>query len=137
MSLDLAVEPFQIKLAEEVLVDLKRRLTEVHWPDEVVDAGWDYGTPLGYLKELCEYWPEGFDWREQERRLNAFEHYKASIDGLTIHFVHARADQPDAIPLIATHGWPSTLFELLELIPRLTKTTGDGPVSGSPFCAQA
>jgi len=119
------VKPFKVAVAEAVLDDLRRRLAATRWTDEVVDAGWEYGTSLTYLKELCAYWLEEFDWRAQEEKLNAFDHFVGSIGDQQIHFVHARSGRSDALPLIATHGWPSTFFELLKLVPRLTAGLSD------------
>jgi pimeloyl-ACP methyl ester carboxylesterase len=121
------VEPFRVDIDEEVLDDLRRRLASTRWPDEVAAAGWDYGTSLDYLKELCAYWLEEFDWRAQEEKLNAFDQFRGRIGDQWIHFVHVRSGRSGALPLIATHGWPSTFFELLKLVPRLTA----GP-SGEP-----
>jgi len=115
------VQPFRIAVGEETLDDLRRRLKLTRWTDEVAGAGWDYGTSLGYLKELCAYWLEEFDWRAQEAKLNAFEHFVGRIGEQRIHFVLARSAHGDALPLIATHGWPSTFFEMLKLVPRLTE----------------
>lgn len=119
-------QPFTIEISDEDIADLKRRLRETRWPDEVAGAEWDYGTPLSYLKELCKYWLDEFDWRAKEKELNQLDHYRANVDGLTVHYVWARAQTPNALPLIATHGWPSTFFELLKLIPLLTEPDADG-----------
>ena len=124
----LDLQPFEIAIPDEQLDDLQRRLESARWPDEVESAGWDYGTPTGYLEELCGYWREQFDWRAAEHRLNELDHYTTSIDDQLVHFVYGKAERDDAIPLIATHGWPSTFFELLKLIPRLTAASDDGPV---------
>ncbi len=124
----LDLQPFEIAIPDEQLDDLQRRLESARWPDEVAFAGWDYGTPIGYLEELCRYWREQFDWRAAERRLNELDHYTTTIDDQLVHFVYAKAQRDDAIPLIATHGWPSTFFELLKLIPRLTAPSDAGPV---------
>lgn len=124
----LDLQPFEIAIPGEQLDDLQRRLESARWPDEVESPDWDYGTPVAYLKELCRYWREQFDWRAAERRLNELDHYTTTIDDQLVHFVYAKAERDDAIPLIATHGWPSTFFELLKLIPRLTAASDDGPV---------
>ncbi len=113
-------QPFTVSVADEMLNDLRDRLGRTRWPDELPGAGWDYGTNLAYLRELVAYWQNGFDWRAQERRLNAFPQYRAEVDGLGIHFVHAKGGGKRSLPLILTHGWPSTYFELLKLVPLLT-----------------
>jgi pimeloyl-ACP methyl ester carboxylesterase len=117
------VAPYLVEIAE-VVGDLNERLDRTRWPDEVDEAGWDYGTNVDYLRDLCAYWREGFDWPAQERALNELPHFRTEIDGLGIHFVHVLGKGERSFPLIATHGWPSTFFELLKLIPLLTE--GDG-----------
>lgn len=110
------VEAYRIEVAEEVLQDLDRRLHTIRWPDAVDDAGWDYGTDLDYARALCDYWRDDFDWREQERALNALPQFRAEIDGLGIHFVHQRGQGPRPMPLVLTHGWPSSFYEMVEII---------------------
>ena len=107
------VTPYTVAVDEEVLEDLRHRLARTRWPDEVEGAGWDYGTNLGYMRELVEYWRTRFDWRAQERALNAFPHFRAVVDGNGVHFVHARGRGPAPMPLVITHGWPSSISEML------------------------
>lgn len=114
-----SVKPFNINVPEATLQDLRQRLARTRWPDEIPDSDWDYGSNLAYVKELVEYWRTRFDWRKQERALNAFAHYRADVDGLGIHFIHERGRGPNPIPLIITHGWPSTFFEMHKIIPML------------------
>jgi pimeloyl-ACP methyl ester carboxylesterase len=124
------VAPFSIRLDDEVLSDLRSRIRATRWPDAAPGDAWSQGTDLAYLKDLLGYWADGFDWREQERRLNTFHHFHADIDGVRVHFVHERAPRSQGIPLILTHGWPSTFAEFLPLVPLLTdpKEHGiDGP----------
>jgi pimeloyl-ACP methyl ester carboxylesterase len=118
--------PFTIDIPQAVLDDLAERLARIRWPDEVEDAGWDYGTNRAYLRTLVDYWRDGFDWRAQERALNAWHHYRAEVDGLGIHFIHERGKGPHPLPLILTHGWPSTFVELLKIIPLLTDPASHG-----------
>ena len=113
------IEPFEINVSDEVLADLKRRLEATRWPDEIPGTDWDYGSNLDYLKELVAYWQSDFDWRAQERLINSFSHFKADVDGLGIHFIHERGKGPDPMPLVITHGWPGSVFEMYELIPLL------------------
>ena len=129
----MSVESFEIKVPDEVLVDLKRRLARTRWPDEIPGAGWDYGFNLDYVKELVEYWPTRFDWRAQERALNALPQYKAEVDGLGIHFVHQRGTGPNPLPLIITHGWPKTAFEMVKLIPLLADPGSHGADPADSF----
>jgi microsomal epoxide hydrolase len=114
------IHPFEIEVPQETLDDLRDRLDRTRWADEVDGASWDYGTNLGYLQELCRYWQNDFDWREQEAKLNEFSHFKADVDGLGIHFVHERGKGPDPTPLLLTHGWPDSFYRFYKLIPRLT-----------------
>jgi pimeloyl-ACP methyl ester carboxylesterase len=116
----MSVQPFQIKVPQIVLQDLKERLARTRWPDEVESADWDYGTNLEYLKKLVEYWQNQFDWRTQEAKLNQFAQFRAEIDGLNIHFIHAKGKGPNPMPIIITHGWPGSFFEICKLIPLLT-----------------
>jgi hypothetical protein len=95
-------------------------------------APWDQGTDLAYLQGLIAYWTDTFDWRAQERRLNGFHHFRAELDGLRIHFVHERAVHGDGVPLILTHGWPSSFAELLPLVPLLTDPRAHG-IDGPGF----
>ena len=118
--------PFTIHVPQAVLADLKDRLARTRWPDEVEDAGWDYGTNLSYLKALVDYWQHDFDWRSQEEKLNQFAHYRAHIDGLRIHFIHERGRGPKPLPILLTHGWPGSFFEMFKLIPLLTDPAGHG-----------
>lgn len=113
------VEPFTIAVADEVLSDLRTRLLDTRWPEAAPGPPWEQGTDLAYLHELVAYWIDGFDWRARERELNALHHFHATVDGIRIHFVHERAASGDGIPLILTHGWPSSFLELLALVPLL------------------
>jgi pimeloyl-ACP methyl ester carboxylesterase len=116
----LHVDPFSIRVPEEVLSDLRLRIRKTRWPDEVPGGPWKQGTGLDYLRQLLAYWADEFDWRSQERQLNVFDQFRAELDGVRIHFVHMRARRRRGIPLILTHGWPSTFVEMLTLVPFLT-----------------
>ena len=113
------VRPFTIAVENSVLDDLRQRLADTRWPDEIPNTGWDYGSNLTYIKELVDYWRTDFDWRAQEAKLNAFNHFKSEVDGLDIHFIHEKGKGPNPIPLIITHGWPSCFFEMTKIIPLL------------------
>ncbi|HLQ34740.1 MAG TPA: epoxide hydrolase [Chloroflexota bacterium] len=112
--------PFTARVADDVLADLRERLARVRWPDEIADAGWQYGTDLTYLKELVGYWRDGFDWRAQEARLNAFRHFTVPLHGIDVHFIHQPGVGPDPLPLLLLHGWPGSVWEFHKLIPLLT-----------------
>ena len=125
----MAVQPYKVHVPDSVLQDLKDRLARTRWPDEIPGSGWDYGSNLDYIKELVEYWRTEFDWRAQEERINRFSHFTTDVEGLNIHFIHERGKGPDPIPLIITHGWPSTFFEILKVVEPLTDPENHG---GSP-----
>jgi pimeloyl-ACP methyl ester carboxylesterase len=120
------IKPFTVSLRPAVLDDLRERLENTRWPDEVSGAGWDYGTNLGFMRSLIDYWHEDFDWPAQERALNAFPHFLAEIDGHDIHFIHQRGRGPKPMPIILTHGWPSSCVEMLKLIPLLADPGAHG-----------
>jgi microsomal epoxide hydrolase len=120
------VTPFTIQVPEPVLADLKQRLARTRFPDEIPGAGWDYGTDLTYLKSLVTYWANTFDWREQERRLNQLPQFTTTIDGLAIHFVHQRSKNPNALPLVITHGWPGSFIEFTKIIGPLSDPVSHG-----------
>ena len=121
-----ATEPFEIHVDDAVLDDLRARLDATRWPDEVDGAGWTMGSNLAYMKELGAYWRDGYDWREQERRLNALPQFRAEIDGLGIHFVHIEGKGPDPFPLIVSHGWPGSFFEMYKIAGPLTDPAAHG-----------
>ncbi len=114
------LERFEIRVDDTVLEDLRGRLAATRFPDQIEGTGWEYGTPIHYVRELVEYWREGYDWRAQEARLNQFDHFRTSIDGQSIHFIHARSSREDAFPLLLIHGWPGSIVEFLDVIPKLT-----------------
>ena len=115
------VKPFRIEIAQSELDDLRARLDRVRWPDELPGVGWSYGVPVGYLKELVEYWRHGYDWRVHERRLNSFPQFTTQIDGQNVHFLHVRSAKPGALPLIITHGWPGSVVEFDKVIEPLSQ----------------
>ena len=120
------MEPFKINVEESVLIDLKQRLANTRWPGEITDSSWQYGTNLAYVKELCDYWLNEFDWRAQEQRINSFSNFVASVSGLNVHFIYEKGKGPNSIPLIITHGWPSTFAEMVDIIPMLTDPASHG-----------
>ena len=126
-------EPFKVQIPDAALEDLRERLARTRWPDEITDSGWEYGSNLAYVKELVEYWRTQFDWRCQEQAINAFAHFRATLDGLGIHFIHERGKGPNPLPIIITHGWPSSFFEWLKMIPRLTDPASHGGAREDSF----
>ena len=121
-----AIEPFTIDVPDSVLADLRERLARARMPDEPEGVGWQLGMNQAYLRQLVDYWRDEFDWRAQERRLNRLEQFKTTIDGLDIHFVHRRSAEPDAFPLILSHGWPGTFAEFDKVIEPLTDPVAHG-----------
>jgi hypothetical protein len=107
------IKPFRIFVSNEVLADLKSRLQRTRWPEAELVDDWSQGTPLKWIKEVCQYWAEGYDWRSREALLNRFAQFTTEIDGLDMHFLHVRSPHPEAMPLIITHGWPGSVVEFL------------------------
>ena len=120
------IRPFRIDVPQSDLDDLRDRLARTRWPDELPDAGWSRGVPLGYLRELAEYWRTAYDWRRHEARLNEFPQFTTTIDGANVHFLHVRSPEPGALPLILTHGWPGSVVEFLDVIGPLSDPRAHG-----------
>jgi pimeloyl-ACP methyl ester carboxylesterase len=120
---DKAIRPFHINSPDEALVDLRRRVAATRWPDRETVNDWSQGVQLAKIQELVRYWGTDYDWRQAEAKLNALPQFVTTIDGLDIHFMHVRSRHPNALPLIMTHGWPGSVFELLKVI---------GPLTGPP-----
>jgi microsomal epoxide hydrolase len=123
----------RIEIPQADLDDLKRRIANTRWPDEIPGLGWDRGVPLEYLKELADYWRSEYDWRAAEARLNEFPNFVTEIDGTDVHFMHIRSAEPGALPLIMTHGWPGTVAEFLEVIEPLTDPVRHGGAPADAF----
>ena len=120
------MRPFKIDIPQSQLDDLKQRLAATRWPDEMPGVGWSRGAPLAYVKELAEYWRTSYDWRAAERYLNKFPQFITEIDGAQVHFLHVRSPEPNAMPLILTHGWPGSFVEFLDVIGPLTDPAAHG-----------
>ena len=120
------VQPFRAEIPQADLEALQQRLALTTWPDELPGVDWSYGVPLDYVRELVDYWRTGYDWRAQEARLNAHPQFTTTLDGQRVHFLHVRSPEPDALPLIATHGWPMSVFEYLDLVGPLTDPRAHG-----------
>jgi pimeloyl-ACP methyl ester carboxylesterase len=120
------VTSFHIDAAEADLADLRDRLQRTRWPEKATDDGWAQGVPLGYLRELCRYWADEYDWPARQRRLNALPQFRTVVDGLGIHFIHARSPRTDALPLVMTHGWPGSVAEFAKVIGPLTDPAAHG-----------
>lgn len=113
-------EPFTLHVPDEAIADLRRRLAATRFPDQAPGEPWAYGSDLGYMRDLVRYWAESFDWRAQEARLNALPQYKVPLDDIDLHFIHVEGKGPRPRPLLLSHGWPGSVLEFLEIIPRLT-----------------
>lgn len=120
------IRPFRIDIPQADLDDLRDRLSRTRWPEMLEGVGWSYGAPLDYVKELAEYWRTKYDWRKQEARLNEWPQFTTTIDGENVHFLHVRSPEPDAIPLLVTHGWPGSVAEFMRIIGPLTDPKAHG-----------
>lgn len=120
------VTDFKIEVSQDILDDLQERLQRTRWTDEPANAGWTYGTNPVYLKELVGYWQNEYDWRRHERELNKFPHYKATVDGIGIHFIYVKGKGPNPKPLVLTHGWPDSFYRFYKVIPMLTDPASYG-----------
>jgi epoxide hydrolase len=120
------IEAFRIAASEQALDDLKRRLRATRWPEREAVGDWSQGTPLAYVQEVCAYWAEKYDWRRREELLNRWPQFKTKIDGLGIHFVHARSPHANALPLVLTHGWPGSIVEFQKVLGPLTDPPAHG-----------
>jgi pimeloyl-ACP methyl ester carboxylesterase len=128
-----AIRPFRIDVPEAVLDDLHARLHHTRWPDPEPVDDWTQGVPLAYVREVAEYWADGYDWRSRERALNRFDQFVTEIDGLDIHFVHQRSPHQGAIPLLITHGWPGSIVEFHKVIEPLTDPVAFGGDAADAF----
>src|ERR1043165_4317025 len=120
------VRPFLLDVPEETLADLKTRLARTRWSDGMRDDGWRYGVNQDYLRSLAAYWASDFDWRAQERAINSLPQFRAELDGVNVHFVHARGRGDRPLPLILTHGYPDSFARFLKVIPLLTDPAAFG-----------
>ena len=127
------IRPFEVAVDSETIDDLRTRLERTRWPDQLPDAGWAYGTELEYLRDLCAYWREAFDWAAFEDRLNEFDQYVTTIDGQRLHFYHVRSPEPDATPLVLSHGWPGSVAEFLDVLGPLTDPAAHGGDPANAF----
>ena len=120
------LRPFELEIPQAELDDLRERLARTRWPNELPGGAWSRGVPLGYLRELAEHWRTRYDWREHEARLNEYPQFTTTIDGANVHLLHIRSAEPDALPLIMTHGWPGSIVEFLDVIEPLTDPRSHG-----------
>jgi pimeloyl-ACP methyl ester carboxylesterase len=127
------IRPFQVKIPDEQLADLRRRIVAARWPSRELVDDRSQGIQLATLQALADYWTTHYDWRKAEDRLNALPQFKTEIDGLDVHFIHVTSEHENALPLIMTHGWPGSVIELLETVGPLTDPTAHGGSAGDAF----
>jgi pimeloyl-ACP methyl ester carboxylesterase len=127
------IRPFRIEVPQAALDDLRERLARTRFPDEIPGVGWSRGVPLDYLRNVAHYWADGFDWRWQEAKLNDLPQFTTEIGGQKIHFLHVRSPEPDALPLIVCHGYPSSVVEFLDIVGPLTDPVSHGGDANDAF----
>ncbi len=127
------IERFSISVSDDELMDLRRRLQRTRWPADATGEPWSMGTDRAYLQQLVAYWRDEYDWRAQEAALNRFDQYTTMIDGYTIHFIHQRSSNPSAVPLIMTHGYPGTFWEMLPSVEALVDPDAHGGAAADSF----
>jgi epoxide hydrolase len=127
------IEPFELAVPDAELDELRERLRRTRWPEAETVDDWSQGIPLAYVQELCAHWADHYDWRATEARLNAIGQFRATLDGLGIHFLHARSPHPDAFPLVITHGWPGSVAEFLDVIGPLVDPPAHGGDAADAF----
>ncbi len=120
------IRPMTLHVEDQVLEDLSARLAATRWPDAIPEIGWDYGADLDFVRDLCSYWQESFDWRSQEAILNRWNHFETEIDGEKVHFIDAPSPEKDALPLVLTHGWPGSVYEFYKVIDPLRDPVAHG-----------
>src|SRR6266545_442086 len=135
------MRPFRVEIPQSSIDDLNQRIADTRWPSELPGIGWERGVPSAYLKDLADYWRTKYDWRAAEDRLNRLPQYIARIDGIDVHFLHVRSPEPDAVPLIISHGWPGAVTEFLDVAGPLTdpvrRRSPAGTPSGSRSCGRS
>ena len=127
------ISPFVISISDEQITDLKNRIANTRWPDAETTSGWNQGVPLAYVRELVQYWGEQYDQQRLANRLNAFDNFKTNLLGLNIHFMHIKSSNPNARPLLLTHGWPGSVVEFLKVIGPLTEPQEHGGTADDAF----
>jgi pimeloyl-ACP methyl ester carboxylesterase len=128
-----AIRPFRVSFPDHELADLRRRIVATRWPDKETVADASQGVRLSTMKKLAAYWAQDYDWRKAEAKLNALPQFTTNIDGVDIHFIHVRSKEPNALPVIITHGWPGSVLEQLKLVDRLTNPAAHGGTAADAF----
>jgi epoxide hydrolase len=127
------LQPFKIEIPQSTLDDLQSRLGNTRWPDQLPGTGWDYGVSVEYIKKLVDYWRNQYDWRKWEALINQYPQFVTEIDGQKIHFLHVVSPEPNATPLILTHGWPGSVVEYLDVIEPLVNPRAHGGNASDAF----
>jgi pimeloyl-ACP methyl ester carboxylesterase len=127
------IRPFKVHIPNDALKDLRKRVLETRWPDKETVADQSQGANLSILQALAEYWGKSYDWRKAEKKLNAFPQFITTIDDVDIHFIHVRSKEPNAMPIIISHGWPGSVIELLKIIDPLANPTAYGGKTEDAF----
>jgi pimeloyl-ACP methyl ester carboxylesterase len=127
------ITPFTVSVPDSELQALRQRLRQTRWPDRETVPGWEQGVPLDYARELARYWTEDYDWRRCEALLNSWPQFTTEIDGIDIHFIHRRSPEPGALPLILSHGWPSSVAEFRKVIDKLADPVAHGGRAADAF----
>jgi pimeloyl-ACP methyl ester carboxylesterase len=130
---DTAIRPFRVNIPEKELVELRKRIAATRWPSKELVEDRSQGVQLATLKALAHYWATDYDWRKAEAKLNAYPQFVTRIDGVDIHFIHVKSKNPNALPMIITHGWPGSVIELLDVIDPLTNPTAHGGSAADAF----
>src|SRR6266404_215358 len=130
---DSSIRPFRVNVPEAALVELRRRIAATRWPEQETVTDQSQGVQLATMKKLASYWQTDYDWRKVEAKLNSLPQFVTTIDGLDIHFIHVKSRQPNALPLIITHGWPGSIIEQLKIIDPLTNPTANGGSASDAF----
>lgn len=130
-------QPFQLRVVDTAITDLRERLVRTRFPDQTPGEPWAYGSDVSFLKDLVQYWLCNFDWRAQEARLNAFPQFKVPLHGIDLHYLHVPGKGPSPYPLLLSHGWPTSVFDFLEIIPRLTDPARFGGDAADAFTVVA
>jgi pimeloyl-ACP methyl ester carboxylesterase len=128
-----AVTPFRVEIGDNELDDIRRRLARARWPEPAPVTDWSQGVPVEWLRDLCAYWQDGYDWRRCEKTLTGFPQFTTELDGLGIHFLHVQSPSPDALPLVMTHGWPGSVLEFLDVIGPLADPAAHGGDAADAF----
>lgn len=129
--------PFTIHIGDDILSDLQTRLARVRWPDEIPDAGWQYGAELSYLRTLVDYWRDTYDWRQHEAHLNTFEQFTVPLHDIELHFIHQPGVGPNPLPLLLLHGWPGSVWEFHKVLPMLIDPARFGGDAADAFSVVA